>query len=146
MARLVWSPSLGESAKSALQRPMSPAEHPADCPPFDRIEHAESMFEFYRVAHDAAAGIVLQGAFVPPDTVRPTGRGLTEATSVRQRDQFYSVAIDWDDSEEQLPTDWSAYSPRFGVEGRTVRGVGHPDERRELPVDAADGRHRSPHL
>ena len=146
MARLVWSPSLGESAKSALQRPMSPAEHPADCPPFDRIEHAESMFEFYRVAHDAAAGIVQQCAFVPPDTVPPTGRGLTEATPIRQRDQFYSVAIDWDDSEEQLPTDWSAYSPRFGVEGRTVRGVGHPDERRELPVDAADGRHRSPHL
>lgn len=146
MARLVWSPTLGESAKSALQRPMSLAEHPADCPPFDRIEHAESMFDFYRVAHDAAAGIVQQGAFVPPDTVPPTGRGLTEATPVRQRDQFYSVAIDWDDSEEQLPTDWRAYPPRFCVEGRTVRGVGHPDERRDLPIDAADCRHRSPHL
>src|SRR4030088_2899739 len=33
---------------------------------------------------------------------------------------------------------------RTGVEGRTVRRVGHPDERRELSVDAADGRHRSP--
>ena len=33
---------------------MALAKHPADCPPFDRIEHAESMFDFYRVAHDAA--------------------------------------------------------------------------------------------
>lgn len=125
---------------------MSLAEHPADCPLFDRIEHAESMFDFYRVAHDAAAGIVQQGAFVPPDTVPPTGRRLTEATPVRERDQFYPVAIDWDDSEEQLPTYWRAQSPRFSVEGRTVRGVGHPDERRDLPIDAADRRHRSPNL
>jgi hypothetical protein len=96
---LAWSPTLGESAKSALQRSMSLAEHPADCPPFDRIEHAESMFGFYRVAHDAAAGNVQQGAFVPPDTVPPTGRRFSEAAPVRQRDQLDSVAVDGDDSE-----------------------------------------------
>jgi hypothetical protein len=140
------SDALGDSAESAMQRPMSLAEHPPDCPLNDRSEYSESWFDFYRVAHDAAAGIVQQGAFVPPDTVPPTGRGLTEATPVRQRDQLNSVAIDWDDSEEQLPTHWRAYSPRFGVEGRTVRGVSQPDERRELPIDAADRRHRSPHL
>ena len=104
------------------------------------------MFDSDRVANDTAAGIVQECAFVPPDTVPPTGRGLTEATSVRQGDQLYSVAIDWDDSEEQLPSYWRVQSPRFSVEGRTARGVGHPDERRELPIDAADRRHRSPHL
>ena len=134
------------SAKLALQRPMSPAERPADCPPDDRIEHSESWFDFYRVAHDAATGIVQQGALVPPDTVPPTGRGLAEATAFRQRDQLNSVTVDWDDSEEQLPTDWNAYAPRLGVERRTARRVGQTDERRELSVDATDGRHRSPHL
>jgi hypothetical protein len=79
--------------------PVSAAEHPADCPPNDRSGHSESWFDFYRVTHDAATGIVQQGAFVPPDTVPPTGRGLTEATPVRQRDQLNSVAVDWDDSE-----------------------------------------------
>lgn len=125
---------------------MSLAEHPVDCPPDNRSGHSESWFDFYRVPHDAATGIVQQGAFVPPDPVPPTGRGLTEATPVRLSDQLNAVAIDWDDSEHQLPTHWSAYPPRFGVERRTVRRVGHPDERRELPIHATDGRHRSPHL
>ena len=78
---------------------MSLAEHPADRPLNDRSKHSEPWFDFYGVTHDAATGIVQQGAFVPPDTVPPTGRGLTEATPVRQRDQLNSVAVDWDDSE-----------------------------------------------
>ena len=78
---------------------MSLAEHPVDCPPKDRIGHSESWFDFYGVTHDAARGIVQQGAFVPPDTVPPSARGLTEATPVRQRDQLNSVAVDWDESE-----------------------------------------------
>ena len=51
---------------------MSMAERPADRPRNDRIEHSESRLDFYRVAHDAAAGIVQQGAFVPPDAVPPS--------------------------------------------------------------------------
>ena len=143
---LTFSSALRESTEAALQRPMSLAERPADCPRFHRIEHAESVFDVYRVAHDAAAGIVQQGAFVPPDPVPPTGRGLNEATLVRPCDELYAVAIDRDHAEEQLPRYERAHSPRFGVEGRAVRGVGHPDERRDLPIDAAYRRHRSPHL
>ena len=83
---------------------------------------------------------------MPPDAVPPTGRGLTEATALRERDQFNSVAIDRDDSEHQLPTHRGAHPPRFGVERRTVRWVGHPDEGRKLPVHATHGGHRRPDL
>ena len=134
------------SPESVTQPPMSTAEVRVHRPPHDRSEQSEPVLDFYGVAHDAATGIVQQGAFVPPDTVPPTGRGLTEATPVREGDQFNSVAVDWDDPEEQLPKHWGARLPRLGVEGRTVSRVGHPDERRELPVDATDGRDGRPNL
>jgi Protein of unknown function (DUF4232) len=134
------------SAKSALQPPVASAEHPADRPPNDRICHLESWFDLYRVTQHTATGIVDQGAFVPPDAVPPGRRRLTEATAVWQCNQLNTVAVDGDDSEEQLPADWSAYPPRFGVEGGTVRWVGHPDERRNLLVHGTHGRHRGPHV
>src|SRR6476659_4195161 len=108
---------------------MTPAEHPANGQPDDRIGSSEAWFDLHRVTHDAATGSVQQRAFMPPDAVPPGGGGLTEATPVRQRDQLDPVAVERDESEEQLPNNRSAHPPRFGVEARTVRRVGHPDER-----------------
>jgi hypothetical protein len=65
------------SAKSALQRAMSPAEHSADRPPDDRSEDSQSWFDFHRVTHDAAAGIVQQAA----DFRNPTDYARRHATS-----------------------------------------------------------------
>jgi hypothetical protein len=126
--------------------PMSALEHSADCPPNDRIGHSESRFNLYVVADDAVAGIVEQGAFVPPDTVPPTGRGLTKATPVWQSDQFNAVAVDGNEAQPKLPKDGSTDLPRFGIEARTVGWVSHANERRDLPVDATHGRHRRPNL
>ena len=78
---------------------MALAEHPANGPSDERIDHAESWLDLHGVTDDAATGIVAQSAFVPPDAEPPTGRGLTEATPVRQWHQFDSVAVEWDDSE-----------------------------------------------
>jgi hypothetical protein len=125
---------------------MSTAEHRVHCPPHDRSEQSEPGLDFYGVAHDATTGIVEESSFVPPDTVPPSGRGLTEATPVREGDQINSVAVDWDDPEKQLPKDWGLCLPRLGVEGRTVSRIGHPDERRELPIDATYGRDSRPNL
>ena len=78
---------------------MSMAEHATNRPRNDPIEHSESWFDLHRVSYDAASGIVHQGPFVPPHAVPPSGRGLTEATPIRKRDQLDSVAVDWNDSE-----------------------------------------------
>ena len=100
---------------------MSATERPADRPPHDGISHAEPWFDLHGVTHDAAIGSIEQCAFVPPDTVIPTRRRFAVAVLVRQGHHLNPVAVDWDDSEEQLPMDWSANPPRLGVEGRTVR-------------------------
>jgi hypothetical protein len=73
--------------------------------------------------------VVQQGAFVSPNTVPPTGGGLAKATLVGQGDELDSVAVDGDDAEQHLPKHWSADAPRFVVEMRTIRRVGHADER-----------------
>lgn len=41
---------------------------------------------------------------------------------------------------------WSAFPPRFVVEMRTIRWVGHAHERRKLLVHATYGGHRCPNL
>src|SRR4051794_5529142 len=134
------------SAELALERPMSTAEHATDRPRNDRIEQSEARVDLYRVSYDAAGRIVEQGPFVPPDAVPPSRRRLTEATAIRQRDQLDPVAVDGDDSEQQLPTNRSAVAPQFGVERRATGRVRHPDERCDLAVDARDRRHRGPYV
>src|SRR4051812_12896653 len=109
-------------------------EHSAHCPRDDRVGHSESRFDLDVVADDAATGSIEQGAFVPPDAVPPTRRGLTKATPVRKSDQCNAVAVDWDEPEQQLPQHRRTHLPLFGIEARTVRRVGHPNERRDLPV------------
>jgi hypothetical protein len=125
---------------------VSTLKHPGDRPLNDPIGHSESRLNLYVVADDAATGIVEKGAFVPPDAVPPSGRRFTKATPVWQSDQFNAVTVDWNEAEQQLPEHRSTDLPRFGIEVRTVRGVGHPNKWRDLPVDAADGRHRGPDL
>ena len=127
--------------------PVSAAEHPADGELNDRISHPESWFDLDIVAdHAAATRVVQQGAFVSPDTVPPTGGGLTKAALVGQGDQLNAMTVDRDEAEQQLPKHWSTDPPRFGIEVRAVRWVGHPDERRKLPVHATYGGHRCPNL
>ncbi len=109
---------------------MSAAEHPADGELNDRIGHPESWFDLHIVADRAAATrVVQQGAFVSPDTVPPSGGGLTKAALVGQGDELNAVAVDGDDPEQHLPKHWSADPPRFVVEMRTIRWVGHTHER-----------------
>jgi hypothetical protein len=134
------------SAKLATQMLVSALEHSAHCPADDRIGYSESRLDVYVVADDAAIGIVQQGAFVPPDTVPPTRGGFTKASPIWQGDEFNAVAVDWNEPQPKLPKHGSAYPPRFGVEWRTARWVGHPHEWCDLPVDATDGRHRSPYV
>jgi hypothetical protein len=130
-----------------MQMPMSAAEHLANCPADEGSGHSPPWFDFHVVVEDAAAlRIVEQGAFVSPDTVPPTGGGLTKAGLVGQGDQVNAMTVDRDEAKQQLPKHRSTYPPRFGVEVRTVRWVGHPDEGRKFPVHAADGGHRRPDL
>src|SRR5205085_5211243 len=104
---------LRPSPEPATQIPVSAAEHLADGPLDNRSEHSESWFDLHVVPDDAAAtGVVQQGAFVPPDTVPPTGRGLTKATRVRQGDQLDAMAVDRDEAEQQLPKHRGTYPPR----------------------------------
>jgi len=125
---------------------MSALEHSADGPPDDRIGHSESRFDLYVVADDAAARIVEQCSFVPPDAVPPTGRGFAKATPVWQSHQLNAVAVDGDEAQPKLPKYGSIALPRFGIEARTVGWVSHANERRDLPVDSTNGRHRRPNL
>jgi hypothetical protein len=134
------------SPKPAEQVLVSASEHPADCPLNDRVGHPESRFDLYIVADGAATGIVEQSALVPPDAVPPTGRGFTKASLVWQSDQLNAVSIDWNEAQPKLPKHGSTDLPRFGIEACTVSWVGHSEERRDLPVDAANGRHRGPDL
>src|SRR6516164_2976035 len=129
-----------------MQVPVSAAEHLVDGPPDDRSEHCESRFDLNIVSNDAAARIIEQGAFVPPDTVQPSRRGLTEATLVRQGDQFNSMAVHWDDAEQQLPKYLRLRMPWFGIEVCAVGWVSHPNERRNLAVHATDRARRRPDL
>jgi len=119
---------------------VSAAERPADGELDDRIGHPESWFDLHVVADNAAATrMVQQGAFVSPDTVPPTRGGLTKAALVGQGDELDAMTVDRDEAEEQLPKHRRTYPPRFRVEVRTVCRVGHPDERRNLPVHATYG-------
>jgi hypothetical protein len=114
---------------------VSTLEHSGDRPLDEPIGRSQSRLDLYLVADDAATGLVEQGAFVPPHAVPPTGRRFTKAPSVWQSDQRNAVAVDGNEAEQQLPEHRSTDLPRLGIEMRTVRGVGHPDERRDLPVD-----------
>jgi hypothetical protein len=109
------------SPKSAPPMLVSTLEHSGDGPLNDPIGQSESRLDLYVVADDAATWIVEQGAFVPPDAVPPSGRRFTKATLVWQSDQFNAVAVDGNEAEQ-------------------------PNERRDLPVDAANRRHRGPDL
>ncbi|MDQ1382282.1 MAG: hypothetical protein QOJ71_3001 [Actinomycetota bacterium] len=100
---------------------VSAAEHPADGELNDRIQRPESWFDLHVVAdHAAATRVVQEGAFVSPDTVLPTGGGLTKAALVGQGDQLNVMTVDRDEAEQQLPKHRSTCPPRFSIEVGTM--------------------------